>query len=59
MISAELAAELAPSAGLRNILTHEYVTVDLTLVASAVPLAYAAYRRYVTEVSRYVAYSMP
>ena len=36
-MSPELAAELAPSAGLRNILTHEYATIDIGLVAQAVP----------------------
>ncbi|MGH3747381.1 MAG: type VII toxin-antitoxin system HepT family RNase toxin [Micromonosporaceae bacterium] len=55
VISPELAAELAPSAGLRNILTHEYVAVDLKLVVGAVPLAYRSYQRYVTEVARYLA----
>lgn len=55
MISPELAAELAPSAGLRNILTHEYVAVDLKLVAGAVPLARSGYRRYVTETARFLA----
>jgi uncharacterized protein YutE (UPF0331/DUF86 family) len=54
MISAELAAELAPSAGLRNILTHEYVGVDLVLVAQAVPVAHHAYQRYVSEVARFL-----
>lgn len=54
VISPELAAELAPSAGLRNVLTHEYVTVDLRLVARAVPVADAAYRQYVADVARYL-----
>ena len=58
-ISEELAAELAPSAGLRNVLTHEYVAVDLTLVAQAVPLARNGFRRYVTEVARFIAAQLP
>jgi uncharacterized protein YutE (UPF0331/DUF86 family) len=55
VISSELAAELAPSAGLRNILTHEYVTVDLAILARAVPAAAGLYKRYVTDVARYLA----
>jgi uncharacterized protein YutE (UPF0331/DUF86 family) len=55
LITPELAAEIAPSAGLRNILTHEYVSVDLKLVGAAVPVAYAAYRQYVSQASRYIA----
>jgi uncharacterized protein YutE (UPF0331/DUF86 family) len=53
-IPASLAAELAPSAGLRNILTHEYVAVDLVLVAKALPIAHAAFGRYVVEVARFL-----
>lgn len=49
-ISAELAAELAPSVGLRNVLVHEYAQVDVTLVRGAVPLALDAYTRYVRSV---------
>lgn len=54
-IPPDLAAELAPAAGLRNILTHEYAAVDLTLVAGAVPELRAAYRRYLAEVARFLA----
>lgn len=53
-ISIELADELAPGAGLRNVLTHEYVAVDLALVARAVSLARDGFRRYVTEVARFL-----
>jgi uncharacterized protein YutE (UPF0331/DUF86 family) len=54
VISAELAAELAPSAGLRNVLVHEYLTIDLRLVASSIPRARAAYAGYATAVARYL-----
>lgn len=53
-ISPELANELAPSAGLRNVLTHEYVAVDLVLVARAVSLAREGFGRYVAEVARFL-----
>lgn len=54
VISSELAAELAPSAGLRNALVHQYLDIDLELVAGAVPLALRGYRRYVQQVARYL-----
>jgi uncharacterized protein YutE (UPF0331/DUF86 family) len=53
-ISPELAAELSPSAGLRNILTHEYATIDIGLVAQAIPEAVGGYRRYITQVARFL-----
>jgi uncharacterized protein YutE (UPF0331/DUF86 family) len=54
VISEDLAAELAPSAGLRNILTHEYATIDLTIVARSLPRALDGYRRYVGQMARYL-----
>lgn len=54
VISAELAAELAPSAGLRNVLVHEYLAIDLRIVAGSVPRARAAYGAYVRAVARYL-----
>jgi uncharacterized protein YutE (UPF0331/DUF86 family) len=52
LISAELADELKGSVGLRNVIVHEYVALDLDRVATAVPLAIDAYGRYVTSVAR-------
>jgi uncharacterized protein YutE (UPF0331/DUF86 family) len=51
-ISADLAERLAPSAGPRNILTHEYVEVDLDLVAAAAQTAIVDYRAYVGSVAQ-------
>lgn len=51
-ITQETAALLKPSVGLRNVLTHEYVDVDLRMVAAAVPFALRDYRRYVREFAR-------
>lgn len=48
----DLAQRLAPSAGLRNVLVHEYAQVDLALVARGVELARTDYRAYVREVAR-------
>ncbi len=54
VIEHDLAAELAPSAGLRNILTHEYITVDLRILARSVPIAAALYKRYTNAVAKFV-----
>ncbi|WP_070013051.1 type VII toxin-antitoxin system HepT family RNase toxin [Streptomyces abyssalis] len=53
-ITEELAADLAPSAGLRNILTHEYVTIDLSILAGAIPKALKLYTVYVQQVSAHL-----
>ncbi len=52
VLSQQLAEELAPSAGLRDVLVHEYAQVDLALVARGVELARSDYRSYVREVAR-------
>jgi uncharacterized protein YutE (UPF0331/DUF86 family) len=54
LISKPLARELAPSVGLRNVLTHEYVGIDLAIVASSIARAVDGYRRYVEEVARFL-----
>lgn len=55
VISTDLAQELKPSVGLRNILTHEYVDINLGIVAQAVPRA----REFFTDYVRAVARSLP
>jgi uncharacterized protein YutE (UPF0331/DUF86 family) len=55
LITEELAAALAPSAGLRNILVHAYVDLDVRLLVAAVPLAAEQYGEYVRQVARWVA----
>ena len=54
VIDTELAARLAPAAGLRNILVHEYTDVDLEQVAGGVPLALRYFSAYVAGVARAV-----
>lgn len=54
LISPALAERLAPSTGLRNVLVHEYVRVDLRTVAAAVPAALEGYGRYVEVVARFL-----
>jgi uncharacterized protein YutE (UPF0331/DUF86 family) len=54
-IREDLAAELAPSAGLRNIPIHDYVEVDRKRFAEAVPTAGRLYKQYVGEIASYLA----
>ncbi|WP_158239437.1 DUF86 domain-containing protein [Brachybacterium sp. UMB0905] len=53
-ISEDLAGSLKPSVGLRNVLTHEYMAVDLDALVSAVPPAADQYGAYVRSVARWV-----
>jgi uncharacterized protein YutE (UPF0331/DUF86 family) len=55
VIDHELAVRLAPSAGLRNVLVHAYVDLDVGLLVAAVPLASKQYGEYVRQVARWVA----
>lgn len=50
-LPAALADRLAPSAGLRNVLVHEYTAVDLGLVVRGVEVARTDYRAYVRAVA--------
>jgi uncharacterized protein YutE (UPF0331/DUF86 family) len=54
IISVELAKKLAPSAGLRNRLVHEYDFLDHSLILEAVKTAEQLYPRYVKEVEAYI-----
>jgi len=54
IIDADLARGLAPSAGLRNRLVHQYDQIDNALVLEGVRSAVRLYRRYVEAVAEYV-----
>ena len=54
LIDHDLAERLAPSAGLRNVLIHAYVDLDLARLVAAVPLASEQYAEYVRQVARWV-----
>lgn len=54
MITAELAARLAPSAGTRNILVHAYLDVDHAQIALAIPMAIDGYREYIRQVASWL-----
>ncbi|HXF93322.1 MAG TPA: DUF86 domain-containing protein [Nitrospiraceae bacterium] len=54
ILSADLAAELAPSAGLRNRLVHEYDAIVDTIVLDAVRKAQKLFPQYVKAVETYL-----
>lgn len=47
----DLADRLAPAAGLRNVITHDYLDTDLTLLAAGVNEAPADFNAYVVAVA--------
>lgn len=55
LLTRELTETLKPSVGMRNVLVHEYVAADITLVAQAVPFAREWYGEYVRQVARWLA----
>jgi uncharacterized protein YutE (UPF0331/DUF86 family) len=54
IMSKELAAALAPSAGLRNRLVHEYEAIDDAAVIKAVRLAQELYPQYIAAIERHL-----
>lgn len=54
IISTDLAEKLAPSAGLRNRLVHEYDRLEHSLILDAVGLAEELYPVYVKEIEDYL-----
>ena len=46
-----VAARLAPSAGLRNVLVHQYAEIDLDQVVAAVGRARTDFRAYVRAIA--------
>jgi len=54
LIDKDLADRLRPSAGLRNILVHEYTKIDYQRVVDSVPAAIREYGRYVEQAARWL-----
>ena len=54
VISPALAEKLAPSAGLRNRLVHEYDRIDHAMVLQAVTMAEELFPQYVKEIYDYI-----
>jgi uncharacterized protein YutE (UPF0331/DUF86 family) len=53
-LESELVTRLQASVGLRNVLTHEYVDIDLEVVAGAVTAAGQDYGQYVQQMARWI-----
>lgn len=53
-IDDDLAKALAPAAGLRNVLVHAYVDIDLARVAAAIPKARELFADYVKQVAAFL-----
>jgi uncharacterized protein YutE (UPF0331/DUF86 family) len=58
IISLDLAQKLAPSAGLRNRLVHEYDLLEHSMVLKAVNTAQELYSQYVKEINDYLSKEM-
>jgi uncharacterized protein YutE (UPF0331/DUF86 family) len=54
LITTELGAALAPSAGTRNVLVHGYLEIDYAQVAAAIPLALRDYGEYVRQAAQWM-----
>ncbi len=54
LIDKALAEWLAPSTGLRNILVHAYLDLDVDRFVAAVPLAIDQYGEYIRQVARWL-----
>lgn len=50
----ETARELQQAAGLRNVLVHDYVNVDVAQLAAALPRVRPVFQAYVTAVSQWL-----
>ena len=54
ILSSDLAEKLAPSAGLRNRLVHEYDTLEHSMVLEAVRRAEELYPNYIKRIENYL-----
>ena len=54
VIDRELAKKIAPSAGMRNRLVHEYEEIDDKIVYENIPEAIEMYNKYITQVEAYL-----
>ncbi|NDL57169.1 type VII toxin-antitoxin system HepT family RNase toxin [Phytoactinopolyspora mesophila] len=52
-LDSELLKKIKPSVGMRNAIVHEYVKVDYSIVATAVPLAIEVYTDYRRQVAAF------
>jgi uncharacterized protein YutE (UPF0331/DUF86 family) len=59
LIPVGLAERLAPAAGLRNALVHEYATIDDARVHASIPLVLDGFREYVRAVVAWLERNAP
>ena len=53
-IDMQFALDIAASTGLRNVLVHEYQTIDDEIVYAAIAKVHTEYLRYIEEISSYL-----
>lgn len=51
VLTTDLVAEIRGSVRLRNVLVHQYLDIDLSIVSSSTPRARKAFTRYVEEMA--------
>lgn len=54
IVSLKLAAKLAQSAGMRNILVHQYKDIDSRIVFAAISKALEQYPLYIQQITAYI-----
>lgn len=54
LVERELADALAPSVGMRNVIVHAYLDLDVERMFDAVPTGAEQYGRYVEQVARWL-----
>ena len=57
ILPADLEQDFYKSAALRNVITHQYVEVDLGIVSNSIPRVLDVYTHYVKSISRWLASS--
>ncbi|MBK4145230.1 DUF86 domain-containing protein [Corynebacterium macginleyi] len=55
ILPADLEQDFYRSAALRNVITHQYVEVDLGIVSNSIPRVLDVYTQYVKSISRWLA----
>lgn len=55
VLPADLEQDFYKSAALRNVITHQYVEVDLGIVSNSIPRVLDVYTQYVKSISRWLA----
>jgi uncharacterized protein YutE (UPF0331/DUF86 family) len=54
ILTEDLAKKLSLSAGLRNILAHQYLEIDHTIVYASISKALIQYTRYIQQITAYL-----